>query len=102
MSTEPNDSQMPSRRATDRGALCTLALRASQFWDWIDKRDIDKHLISLGVLYGTVEVTAWAMRYAEHAARPGLEVAAIVAAVGAPYMALQAAAIAFYFRSRTG
>ena len=34
------------------------------------------------------------------AERPGLESAALIAAVTGPYMALQAAAIAFYFKAR--
>ena len=79
---------------------CWLAQRASEFWDWVDKRDLDKHLVSLAVLYGTIKVTAWAMRFAEHGDRPGIEVAAIIAAVAGPYMALQSAAIAFYFKAR--
>jgi len=33
--------------------------------------------------------------------KSGVEIAAVVAAVTAPYMALQAAAIHFYFRSRS-
>lgn len=92
------------RRAEDlrgwRAVTCWLARRASEFWDWVDKRDLDKHAVSLAVLYGTVKITAWAMQYATKADRPGLEVAAIIAAVSAPYMALQAAAIAFYFKAR--
>jgi hypothetical protein len=89
------------RRATDRGALCWIAARASQAWDWVDARDIDKHAVSLAILYGTASVTKWAMRFAEHGDRPGIEIAAIIAAVVAPYMALQAAAIAWYFKART-
>ena len=88
------------RRSDDRGALCWLAMRASQTWDWIDNRDIDKHALSVAILAGTLFVTRWAMHYAESSARPGLEVAAIIAAVLAPYMALQAAAIAWYFKAR--
>lgn len=94
------------RRLEDRNLkgwqviTCWLAQRASEFWDWVDKRDLDKHAVSLAILYGTVKVTAWSMHFAEEGDRPGLEVAAIIGAVGAPYMALQAAAIAFYFRAR--
>jgi len=84
-----------------RRVTCWLALRASEAWDWIDKRDIDKHTVSLAILYGTAVVTRWAMHFAEHGDRPGLEVAAIIGAVLAPYMALQAAAIAWYFKART-
>ena len=88
------------RRGEDRGWLCWVAMRCSQAWDWIDKRAIDKHAVSLAILYGTVKITSWSMHFSENGDRPGLEIAAIIAAVGAPYMALQAAAIAFYFRSR--
>ena len=87
--------------STDTTLLCQIALRAQQFWDWIDKRDIDKHVASVAILIGTGLVTTWAMGYAETAERPGLEVAAIIAAVLAPYMALQAGALAWYFKART-
>lgn len=91
------------RRRDDRGLLCWLAMRCSQLWDWIDKRDIDKHLVSVLILYGTWVVTRWAMAFANDvnlSQRNGIESAALIAAVTAPYMALQAAAIAFYFKAR--
>lgn len=70
-------------------------------WDWIDKRDIDKHALSLGIFWGTVKLTTWAMTFAAtHGEKPGLEIAAVITAVTAPYMALQAAAIKYYFESR--
>lgn len=70
-------------------------------WDWIDARDIDKHVISLAIFYGTTEVLAWGMKFAEkYDGLNGLDLAAIIAAVLAPYMALQAAAVAFYFKAR--
>jgi len=91
----------PRRRAGDEGLLCRIALRAGQFWDFIDKRDIDKHLVSLGIFYGTIKLTTWGITFAERLIdKPGLEVAAIIGAVLAPYMALQAAAIKFYFDAR--
>lgn len=75
--------------------------RLTQAWDWIDKRDIDKHLVTMAILWGTVKLTEWAMVFASHNAdKPGIEIAAIIASVTAPYMALQAAAIKFYFESR--
>jgi hypothetical protein len=90
------------RRATDKGLLCWVALRFADLWDWIDKRDIDKHLVTVFIMFGTWKLTEWAMGYAmsQHM-KTGVEVAAIIAAVTAPYMALQAAAIAFYFKART-
>lgn len=73
----------------------------SKAWDWIDKRDIDKHLLTMGIFWGTVKLTEWAMAFATaNPAKAGIEVAAVIAAVTAPYMALQAAAIKYYFESR--
>ncbi len=90
-----------NRRATDRGPLCWLAMRASQAWDFVDKRDIDKHAVSVAVMFGTIKITSWAMAFADVATgKPGLEVAAILGAVLAPWMALQGAAIKWYFEAR--
>lgn len=76
-------------------------MRASDTWEWIDRRQIVERFVALAILYGTIEIVSWAMRYAEtHAEKSGVEAAAIIAAVSAPYMALQAAAIAFMFRAR--
>ncbi len=75
--------------------ICSLS------WDFIDKRQLDKHAVSLAILYGTIKVTSWAMEYAwTHGEKTGLEAAAIIAAVLAPYMTLQGAAISFYFKAR--
>ena len=74
----------------------------ARWWDWVDQRDIDKHLVCWAVLYGTVIETQWAMGFAiQHADKPGIEIAAIIAAVTTPYMALQAAVIKFYFEARS-
>ena len=73
----------------------------TRFWDWVDDRQVDKHLISLAILYGTKAMTDWAMAFASsHSGENGMAIAAIIAAVTGPYMALQAAAIKFYFESR--
>lgn len=79
----------------------TMILYCGTLWDWFDKRDIDKHIVTLAILYGTKMLTDWAMLFAAtNAARPGIEIAAIIAAVTGPYMVLQTAAIKFYFESR--
>lgn len=73
----------------------------ARLWDFIDKRDIDKHTISVCIMYGTIKVTEWAMTFAHaHADKTGMEIAAIIAAVLGPYSLLQAAAIKYYFDSR--
>jgi hypothetical protein len=72
------------------------------YWQWVDDHDIDKHVLSMFVFYGTIKMTDWAMMYAAlSSTKTGMEVAAIIAAVTAPYMALQAAAIKFYFQRGT-
>lgn len=74
----------------------------TRIWDWIDARDIDKHAVSVVVLYGTKVLTTWAMGFAAaHPDKPGLEIAAIIGAVTAPYMVLQGAAIKYYFEARS-
>lgn len=72
-----------------------------RFWDFVDHRDIDKHIVSVAIMYGTVNVTHWAMWFAQNSTLTGVERAAVIAAVSAPYMALQAAALSFYFKART-
>lgn len=88
------------RRATDAGWLCAMAMRMREFWDWIDRRQIDAYAVTLVILYGTVDIMRWAMHFAEIGNRPGLEVAAIVGAITGPYSILQGAAIKFLFDAR--
>lgn len=94
----PHDDPKPNgeqrRRAEDMGRLVT-------FWNWVDDRDIDKHAVSLAILWGTWKITEWSMAYASAAtSKSGIEVAAVIAAVSAPYMALQGYALKQYFEAR--
>lgn len=88
------------RRAADKGAFCWLARRASEMWEFIDNRQIDAHIVAAVIIFATLDITAWAMRYAETADRPGLEVAAVIGAVMVPWGGLQAAVIKWYFEAR--
>ena len=95
-------ARTPRRRQNDhwRGTLCWIAARGREFWDFIDKRQIDKHIVSVTILYGTVIVMQWAMGFAaenDHGVMTGVDMAAVIAAVTAPYMALQAVALKWYF-----
>lgn len=90
------------RRAEDRGVLGCLAKRFSQCWDWVDRRQIDAHVVSFVVLWISIKITFWAMSYAQEGNRPGLEVAAIIAAIVGPWAALQGAVIKFVFATRQG
>jgi hypothetical protein len=72
------------------------------FWDWFDKRDVDKHIVAMTTLGVTFGVIRWSMIYAEsNPARSGTDIAAILAAINVPLMALQTAVISFYFKART-
>jgi hypothetical protein len=72
----------------------------TEMWDFIDKREIDKHVVSAIIMLGTVKVIRWAMAFAAaHAADQNTSI--IIAAVELPYMALQAAAIQQYFKARS-
>jgi len=88
------------QRASDRGVLCQIALRASQLWDFIDQRQIDAHFLTLFIGWGTYRIMAWSMHFADASTRPGMEVAAILAAVLTPWAAVQGAAVKFYFDAR--
>lgn len=96
-------NQEPLRRRRDDGMLCWIARRMSELWDFVDKRDIDKHLVSVCIMSGTYRLTDWAMSYAAlHPEKSGSEIAMIITAVTGPYMLLQAAAVGFYFKARGG
>jgi hypothetical protein len=58
--------------------------------DFIDKRYIIHRFMSLVGLYLTVHSYLWAIHFAESTARPGVEIAAIIAAITAPISLLQA------------
>jgi hypothetical protein len=73
-------------------------MKVTFLWDWIDNRQIDIHLVSLAILYGTWRITEWAMLFAT--AHPDANGAAVIVSVSAPYAALQGAAIKFTFEAR--
>lgn len=69
----------------------------SSAWDWFDKRDIDKHVLSAAVMFSTFKITAWAISFATTCTKPGAEIAMIIAAVLIPWTPLQAAALKWQF-----
>lgn len=92
----------PRRRAADGGTLCWIALRLADLWDFIDKRDIDKHAISAVVLWFSFRITEWAMHFVTtHPEKSGVEAAAVIAAVLLPWSGVQAGAIAWVFKARS-
>lgn len=89
------------RRGSDQGFWCSLVLRMTQLWDFIDKRQIDVHVMSWSVFGLGVYVVFWTMEYAwAHPEKPGLELAAICAAILAPVTPMVAKVIDWYFRAR--
>lgn len=92
----------PQRRAADRGVLCWIAHRFSQLWDFIDKRDIDKHVVASLVMYQTLVITQWSFEYAKYlTTQPGMEIAAVIVAIDAPWSILVGAVVKWYFNART-
>lgn len=80
--------------------LCWVAARMSQLWDFIDKRDIDKHALAwLTAICGwsltreMIDLGAAALA----AKAPMTEVAAVIAAIGAPYAIFAGAMVKWYF-----
>jgi hypothetical protein len=72
-----------------------------RIFDFADARDLDKHAVAIATLWMTYFVVKWSMHFAElNAEKAGLDIAAVLAAINAPYMALQGAVIRFYFNSR--
>jgi fatty acid desaturase len=75
-----------------------------RFVSWADRR----HLVSVrtAVIAATVwmtwEVTRWAFEFAMSSPLPGVERAAVIAAVTAPFCALQAAAFGQYMKAKDG
>lgn len=69
-------------------------------WQFIDDRQIDAHVLTGLIAWGTWRLMTWATHFAEVSARPGMEVAAIVGAILVPWGAVQGFALKFYFDAR--
>lgn len=79
--------------------LCRVAAVLSEAWDFIDKRDIDKHAIAWSTFAFTIYLTDWALEYVfAHPDKPGLELAAVVAAVLLPWTPVQKYVFEDYFK----
>lgn len=69
-------------------------------WVFIDERGIVRRSVLGVAIWMTWRVSVWAMGFAEHSARPGLDVAAIIAAVSAPITLFAGSAFRGYLESR--
>ena len=71
-------------------------------WDWVDTRRIFRRCCVIWCLWMTWRITEWSMGFAEAStARTGIDIAAIIAAVGVPIAALQGLVVRDYFESRS-
>lgn len=111
-----DEPTIPHRRAADRGLVARSVIFGSSVWDFIDNRDIDKHLVAVSIivffLWAAVDITRWGYGFAESwleavkagKAISGTEVAAVIAAIGGPWGLVTAAVLAtvvnFYFKVR--
>ena len=71
-----------------------------QLYDALDDRDWDKHLIAVLTMCVSYKVLMWSIGFAGSSPRPGIDIAAILGAINAPLMAVQAAVLKFYIESR--
>lgn len=69
----------PRRRASD-GWVGKLGM----FWDFLDRRGVIQIAVLGVAIWMTWRVSIWAMGYAEESERPGIDIAAVIAAVTGP------------------
>ena len=77
-----------------------IAALLARFWDWIDQRDVDKHLMAWAIMYLTIKMSLWTVDFVGATTRAGTDVAAIIAAIWLPWSGVQAVVIKWYFDAR--
>jgi len=86
---------MPSRRHSDH-----IKILIAMFLDWIEDRNMDKHLAAIAIFCVSVRITEWAIGFAtEHWAKSGLETAAIIGSLTGPWSVDQTYALKYWFAS---
>lgn len=99
MSAKPKPDD-PRRRSSDKNSaqrcVVMLSCAVTHVWDWIDRRQIVRRFAFLWMLWITGKVVFWTLDFAHVSVRPGIEVAAIIAAIWAPLATLQGALVKFY------
>lgn len=66
-----------------------IDILSAKFWDWVDRRQMIRRSVLGITLWMTWSSFTWAAAFASTCTKPGLEVAAILAAVLAPIATLQ-------------
>lgn len=81
--------------------MCRIAQYMSLFWDFVDKRDIEKHAMAWAIVLATIKFGFWTMDFARYSERPGMDIAAIIGAIWLPWSGVQAMVVRWYFTART-
>lgn len=71
-----------------------------RFWDWVDQRSVVRRLVLFTTLWMTWQAFTWAGVFATTTDKPGMDVAAIIAAVTAPISLLQGYVFQVYAKGR--
>lgn len=79
------------RRVNDK-----LVAKVGAVLDFMDRRQVLRRVVFLWMIYITTEALRWTYGFATGSPRPGLEVAAIIAAIWTPLGLLQGAIFKFY------
>ncbi len=69
-------------------------------WDWIDSRGIVRRIVLGIAMWMTWRVSVWGMAYANSSTLPGVEQAAVIAAVTAPITRFAGAVFKAYLDAR--
>ena len=89
------------RRKADGGALCWIARRGEQFWDFIDRRQVDAWGVLVFSLWMTAEILEWCMGFATaNHSDDGIKIAAVVASILTPWATMQTFLIKLHFDAR--
>ncbi len=81
--------------------MSTLLSLIGRWWTFVDERGIVRRAVLGVAIWMTWRVSVWAMGYAETSPRPGVDIAAIIAAVTAPVTLFAGAIFKAYTESRT-
>jgi hypothetical protein len=101
MTIEPVDPTTEDKAVTPQASVILATMTA--FWDWFDKRDVEKHIVAMATLLVSYQVLKWAMHFADvNEARNGTDIGLIIGSITATVAAFQTAVIKWYFDACTG
>ena len=72
----------------------------NSFWDWVDSRAVVRRLVLFITLWMTYEITIQAWVFAKSSTFDGVGTAAVIAAVTAPFAALQGFVFSTYVKGK--